>query len=78
MHVFPFNDCFLATPPCAVYQKEYDDKMGELARRYLEDHPEPRVFGFLHATFAELWDHFGGVYGVTLPQPKMVPVAEGQ
>ena len=26
VHVFPFNDCFLATPPCAVYQKEYDDK----------------------------------------------------
>jgi len=57
-------------------KKEYDERMGELARRYLADHPEPRVFGFLHATFAELWDHFGGVYGVTLPQPKMVPVRD--
>lgn len=54
-------------------KKEYDERMGELARRYLNGHPEPRVFGFLHATFAELWDHFGGVYGVTVPQPKMVP-----
>ncbi len=56
-------------------KKGYDERMGELARKYLAGHPEPRVFGFLHATFAELWDHFGGVYGVTLPQPKMVPVS---
>ncbi len=56
-------------------KKGYDRHMAELVRVYLENHPRPAVFAFLHQTFAQLWSGCGGVYGVKVPRPKMVAVS---
>ena len=52
----------------------YDARMAELAKEYLADHPEPEVFEFLRGGYAELWDRHGGISGVVVPRPKLLPV----
>lgn len=52
----------------------YDSHMAELAREYLTGHPEPDVFAFLRENYRELWDRHGGIYGVVVPRPKLLPV----
>ncbi len=56
----------------------YDAHMAELVHAYLAHHPDPSLFHFLHAGFAQLWDDHGGVYGVAVPQPKLIPVSAGE
>ena len=56
----------------------YDGHMAELVREYLAHHPDPSLFHFLHSSFAQLWNEHGGVYGVSVPQPKLIPVAGGE
>ena len=55
-------------------KKGYDADMAALVRRYLAAHPEPMRFGFLHRTFDQLWGHHGGIYGLKIPRPKMLPM----
>ena len=58
-----------------THSKEgYDAHMGDLVQAYLAHHPDPTVFHFLHSNFEPLWMRHGGVYGVVVPQPKMIPV----
>lgn len=52
----------------------YDERMAELVRGYLVDHPDPRRFGFLQSGYRELWDTHGGVSGVVVPRPKLLPI----
>ena len=52
----------------------YDARMAELAREYLADHPDPKVFEFLKPTWAGLGERYGGVTGVVVPRPKLLPV----
>lgn len=52
----------------------YDSHMAELAREYVADHPEPRLFGFLEAGYRELWDRHGGIVAAVVPRPKLLPV----
>ena len=52
----------------------YDIHMAELVQRYLAHHPDPSLFHFLHSSFKQLWIDHGGVYGVSVPQPKLIPV----
>lgn len=59
-------------------KKDYDGLMAEWAKRYVTDHPEPEVFEFLHMTTKELQRKRGGITGVVVPRPKMVPVGSGQ
>ena len=37
-------------------------------------HPEPQVFHFLRSGYRELWDAHGGITGVVVPRPKLLPV----
>ncbi len=55
-------------------KKAYDDRMAALARRYLADHPDPGELGFLRRRASQLWREHGGITGVTVPRPQMVPV----
>lgn len=55
-------------------QKAYDAHMAELAREYLQSRPDPRMYGFLRLTHAQLCARHGSVAGVTVPRPKLVPV----
>src|SRR5262245_27665114 len=52
----------------------YDRRMAELVKEYVADHQEPEVFDFLKAGYRELWDRHGGIRGVVVPRPKLLPV----
>jgi predicted metallopeptidase len=52
----------------------YDSRMSELVTDYLADHPEPTVFDFLRSGYRELWEAHGGITGVVVPRPKLLPV----
>lgn len=55
-------------------QKEYDREMAVLARRYLATNPDDRLWSFLKHRFDELQRRHGGIVGVKLPIPKLVPL----
>jgi hypothetical protein len=78
-HVGPAFDGDLRRHPgrYAVHshsKDRYDAQMAELAKEYVANHPEPGVFDFLRAGYRELWDRGGGIVGVVVPRPKLLPV----
>jgi hypothetical protein len=48
--------------------------MAELVKNYLVDHPMPEVFQFLRLGYKQLWETHGGIKGVIVPRPKLLPV----
>ncbi len=52
----------------------YDGHMAELVKAYLTKHPEPKVHSFLRMNYNELCDRHGGIVGVVVPRPKLLPV----
>jgi hypothetical protein len=78
-HVSPQFDGDLRRHPgrYAVHshsKDQYDARMTELVRGYMADHPDPRRFAFLRSGYRELCDLHGGVVGVVVPRPKLLPV----
>lgn len=78
-HVSPEFDGDLRRHPgrYAVHshsKDRYDARMAELVKDYLADHPDPSAFNFLRAGYRELWDRHGGIVGVVVPRPKLLPV----
>jgi hypothetical protein len=57
-------------------KKEYDQLMATFAHEYLKTDPDPTLLTSLHSTFAELCAAHGGVLGIKLPRPQMVPVLQ--
>ncbi|HEV3143405.1 MAG TPA: hypothetical protein VGZ47_05905 [Gemmataceae bacterium] len=55
-------------------QKEYDAQMAQLAREYLAGQADPSLHAFLRLNFAQLCDKHGGVTGVCVPRPKILPL----
>lgn len=55
-------------------KRDYDRQMGLLVQRYLEKCPEPERYHFLRYTTRELSRRHGGIVGVSVPRPKMIPV----
>lgn len=55
-------------------KKRYDAAMGQLADQYLATGPNPAMVEWLKPDAAGLATLFGGVVGVTVPRPKLVPV----
>ena len=65
---------------CSVHsrsQRLYDQHMAALARAYLADGADPSLHAFLRLNFAQLQRRHGGVVGVVVPRPKLIPVAGG-
>lgn len=56
-------------------KREYDARMADLAREYLASRPDSSLFNFLRLDFAQLLHRHGSVLGVTVPRPKIVPIA---
>ena len=56
-------------------QAEFDQAMGELADRWLGLGPPEEAWGFLRHDFAELHRRCGGIHGLKLPRPKLIPQA---
>lgn len=78
-HVSPKFDGDLRRHPgrYAVHshsKDEYDSRMAAMVREYLADHQEPEVFDFLRSGYRELWNTHGGITGVVVPRPKVLPV----
>jgi hypothetical protein len=64
---------------CTVHscsKREYDKHMADLARAYLASGPDAALHSFLRLNFAQLQQRHGGVVGVVVPRPKVVPVPE--
>lgn len=59
-------------------QKEYDRVMEAHARRYLAGRPSRRFCDFLEKSFRDLERLHGRVYGVKVPIPKLIPLAESK
>jgi predicted metallopeptidase len=55
-------------------QKRYDAKVEQLVDRWLALEPPAAIYNFLRYDFRELVRHYGRVYGVKIPAPKLIPV----
>jgi hypothetical protein len=57
-------------------QKEYDQQMGLLVDRYLATRPATDLFAFLRLDFRSLLQKHGGVVGLRVPIPKLIPLSK--
>ena len=57
-------------------QKEYDLQMEVFAREYLAMNPTPELFNFLQLDFRQLHRQHGGIVGLQIPTPKLIPVQD--
>ncbi len=57
-------------------QKEYDRQMSLLARDYLSLRPPEELYSWLHKDFRTLHRHHGGVCGLQIPIPKLIPLSK--
>ncbi len=55
-------------------QKEYDQNMALLVDEYLSLDPPAELFSFLKSDFDQIQSRYGQVYGVKIPQPKLIPL----
>jgi hypothetical protein len=55
-------------------QRHYDQHMAALARAYLGDGADARLYAFLRLNFAQLRHRHAKVLGVVVPRPKLIPV----
>ena len=57
-------------------QKEYDRLMDRFADRYLALSPPRSVYNFLKWNFRQLETTHGGVIGLQVPIPKLIPIPD--
>ncbi|MFA8016109.1 putative metallopeptidase [Bremerella cremea] len=79
-HISPDFDGDIRRHPGRCYahsssQKEYDEHMAVLSNQYLIKQPPPELYTFLEHDFTKLYQNSGGIYGVKIPRPKLIPVA---
>jgi hypothetical protein len=56
-------------------QAEYDEEMGRLADRWLALGSPQELWSFLHEDFHQLSARHGGIVGLKIPRPRIVPAA---
>lgn len=59
-------------------QKDYDEQMALLAKRYLAMKPPVELYAFLRKTFRGLKRAHGEVVGLHIPIPKLLPLPEAK
>lgn len=59
-------------------QREYDRQMEILAEQYLALNPPPELYDFLKHKFRTLHQQHGGVMGLQVPIPKLIPVDDSR
>jgi predicted metallopeptidase len=59
-------------------KRDYDQHMAHLARAYLAGKPDPDLHAFLRLSFGQLCHRHGGVAGVVVPRPKLLPIIPGR
>jgi len=55
-------------------QKEYDRQMGTLVEEYLSTGPDRETYEFLRHDYRTLTQRYGGVIGMKVPIPKLIPM----
>ncbi len=55
-------------------QKEYDRQMGIMVDDYLKTRPDPETYEFLRHDYGKLSKKHGGVVGMKVPIPKLIPL----
>lgn len=55
-------------------QKEYDRQMGVLVDQYMRLRPDPEVYDFLKHNYRTLSARYGGVVGMKVAIPKLIPL----
>jgi hypothetical protein len=55
-------------------QKEYDNRMAQMAREYLQSGVDAELHAFFRLNFAQLRHRHGEVMGVKVPRPKLLPM----
>ena len=58
--------------------REYDERMGELADRWLALAPPEELYSFLQLGFDDLQRLYGGVHGCRIRRPKLLPMKAAQ
>ena len=53
-------------------------QMSALARDYLGSNPNPNLHAFLRLDFSQLVQRHGGVMGICIPRPKLIPLPAEQ
>ncbi|MFQ5732507.1 MAG: putative metallopeptidase [Planctomycetaceae bacterium] len=59
-------------------QKGYDRVMEQLVDEYLALNPPPEHFAFLRSDYSTLEERHGGVMGLRVPVPKLIPVDDSR
>ena len=59
-------------------QREYDALMEQFAREYLQMRPPTELYEFLKSDFRTLQQRYGGVIGLQVPIPKLIPVDDAK
>lgn len=57
-------------------QKQYDECMGQFVDLYLAQQPPRELYAFLELSFADLQAKHGGVVGLKVPIPKLIPMSK--
>jgi len=57
-------------------QKEYDRQMGDHVDEYLAGNPPPELHAFLKPRFRTLHSRHGGIIGLQVPIPKLIPLPD--
>lgn len=58
--------------------KDFDRHAERLARRYLGHQPPAEMYDFLYCDFRTLQRRHGGVMGLQVPVPKLIPICEAK
>lgn len=56
-------------------QAEYDEEMGRLADHWLSQSPPRELWAFLEDDFRQLMGRHGGIVGVKIRRPRILPIA---
>lgn len=80
-HISPRFDGDLRRHPGRCYahshsQAQYDREMAALSRRWLDANPPSELYRFLEASFSELLQRHGRVFGMQIRRPRLVRVAD--
>lgn len=59
-------------------QREYDRLMETYVDHYLSLRPPVELYDFLRSTFRALDRNYGGIVGLKVPIPKLIPVVESR
>jgi hypothetical protein len=80
-HISPYFDGDLRRFAGRCYahgasQKEYDAQVDQLASKWWALQPPAELYAFLKNSFDDLQRQHGRIYGVKIPNPKLIPVGE--